>query len=105
MRPPYRDQYGVWNVEGKPATRESLPAGFRAAVEAKVARSADVGGWAKGPLFILAEAQDEAIDLPSWLRGLDEFEKPEGAEALIGEIGMDAAAIFRKVELLKELYE
>lgn len=105
MRAPYVDQYGVLNVEGKPASADSLPAGFRAEVEAKVARSSGVGGWAKGPGFILNEAQDEAVDLPSWLRGLDEFPKPEGAAELIGEIGMDAAAIFQKLERLKGLYE
>lgn len=102
MRPPYRDQYGVLNIEDKVPPRNAR---FDAEVEAKVARSEGVGGWAKGPGFILDEAQDEAIDLPSWLRGLDEFPKPAGADELIGEIGMDAAAIFRKLERLKGLYE
>ena len=102
---PYRDQFGVWNVEGKPVTRDSLPAAFRAEVEAKVNRSTGVGGWSKGPAFILDEAQDEAIDLPAWLRGLDLFDMPDGAADLIGEIGLDAAAIYRKLERLKGLYE
>lgn len=102
MRPPYRDKYGVLNIEDKVPPRNER---FDAEVEAKVARSVGVGGWAKGPVFICEQANDETIDIPSWLTGLDQYAKPAGAERLIAEIGIDAARLFEKIERLKGLYE
>ena len=102
MRKPFRDKYGVWIVEDKPAPRNLR---FDREVELKVARSAGVGGWAKGPVFIIEQAQDEQIDTPAWLTGLDQYEKPPGAADLIAEIGEDAAGIFEKIERLRCMYD
>jgi hypothetical protein len=99
---PYRDQYGVLNVEDKPRRPDPR---FWQAVKDKVARSAGVGGWRHGPVFICEQAQDEQIDTPAWLRGLNEFPKPPGADALIADIGDDAEALFKKIEKLRGLYE
>jgi len=98
----YRDQYGVWNVVDKPAPRFDR---FDAEVEAKVARSAGVNGWAKGPVYIIEQAQDEQIDTPAWLTGLLEYPKPAGLDARLEEIHRDAADLWAKIEALKELYE
>lgn len=92
----------MWNVENK--LRKPDPV-FWGQVEEKVARSADVGGWQHGPIYIIEQAQDEQIDTPAWLTGLDLYEKPPGAEELIGEIGDDAARLFVKIERLRKMYE
>lgn len=102
MKPPYRDRYGVWNVEDKPRPRNER---FDREVEAKVARSSGVDGWRHGPVFICEQAADEQIDTPAWLRGLDLFDKPPGAERLIAEIHADSAGVFEKIERLWRLYE
>lgn len=92
----------MWNVENK--LRKPDPV-FWGQVEEKVARSADVGGWSKGPVSIASEQADEAIDIPAWGRGYDLYPKPAGADELIREIGEDSEALFRKILRLKELYE
>lgn len=101
MRPPYRDRYGVLNIEDKVPPRNAR---FDAEVEAKVARSVGVGGWAKGPGYIIEQAQDEQIDTPAWLTGLLEYPKPAGLDARLEEIHRDAADLWAKIEALKELY-
>ena len=102
MRKPFRDKYGVWIVEDKPAPRNLR---FDREVELKVARSAGVGGWAKGPLFIIEQAAEEPVDVPAWLTGLGEFPKPPGLDARLEEIHRDAADLWQKIENLKALYE
>lgn len=102
MRPPYRDQYGVLNIEDKVPPRNDR---FDAEVEAKVARSVGVGGWAKGPGYIIEQAAEEPVDVPSWLTGLLEYPKPAGLDARLEEIHRDAADLWVKIEALKELYE
>lgn len=97
----YWDRWGVWNVEDK---QPVIDPDFLEAVEEKVARSTDVGGWQHGPVFIVEQAQDEQVDTPSWLTGLDEYPKPPGADALIKEIAADSAALHAKLERLKRLY-
>lgn len=98
---PYRDRFGVWNVEGKPKPRNEE---FWAAVEAKVKASAGVDGWRNGPLFITDNAADEQIDTPAWLTGLDLYPFPPGAKELRAEIGEDAADLFEKIQRLKGMY-
>lgn len=102
MRKPFRDKYGVWIVEDKPAPRNLR---FDREVELKVARSAGVGGWAKGPVFIIEQAQDEQIDTPAWLTGLDQYPKPAGVDDRVARIHRLAADLFEEIEALKGLYE
>lgn len=98
----YRDRYGVWNVEDKPKPRDEE---FWAAVAAKIAASEGVNGWRHGPQFITDQANDETIDIPAWLTGLDLYPLPPGAKELRAEIGEDAAELFRKIEKLKGMYD
>jgi len=102
MKPPYKDRYGVWNVEDKPRPVNEL---FWDEVDSKIAASSGVDGWRHGPVFICEQAIDECIDVPAWLTGLDGFDKPAGADSLVAEIGEDAEALFVKIERLKGLYE
>lgn len=102
MKSPYVDQYGVWNIEDKPARRNER---FDAEVEAKVARSAGVGGWAKGPGFIIEQAAEEPVDVPAWLTGLSEYPQPPGLHARLDEIHRKAAELWQDIEDLKGLYE
>lgn len=101
MRPPYRDRYGVLNIEDKVPPRNAR---FDAEVEAKVARSVGVGGWAKGVDYIISQAAEEPIDSPAWLRGLLQYPQPAGLEERLEEIHRDAADLWAKIEALKELY-
>lgn len=85
---------------------------FAEAVERKVeqvtvdiATGRAVDGWAKGPLFICDQAGDEPIDVAGWLRGLDEFPKPPGAEDLIATIVGDAALLYDAIDRLRQMYE
>ena len=78
---------------------------FADAVEAKVESSAGVNGWRHGPTHICGQAIEETVDVAAWLRGLDEFEKPAGAEDLIAMITGDAALLFEAIERLKATYE
>lgn len=100
MRPPYRDQYGTLNVVDKPRQ----PGRFELEVDEKVARSEGVGGWQHGPVFICDQANEETVDIPAWLRGLDEFPKPAGAQERIARIHRKAAELFDEIEELKGLY-
>lgn len=102
MRAPYKDAYGVWNIEDKPRPVNER---FWDEVDSKVAASSGVDGWRHGPVFIVEQANDECIDIPSWLTGLEGFDKPVGADRLIAEIGEDAEVLFGKIERLKALYE
>ena len=97
----WRDEYGVWNVEDK--AREPNRE-FEQAVEDKVAKSAGVDGWRKGPGFIIDQAAEEPVDVPAWLKGLDEHPKPVGVDSLVGEIGVDAERLWEKIQRLKGLY-
>lgn len=74
------------------------------AVEAKIEASVEVGGWAKGPAAICAEATEEAIDIAAWLRGLDGYPKPGRAEGLIDTIIADAALLYDAIRELGRLY-
>jgi hypothetical protein len=102
MKPPFRDRYGVLHLEDKTKPRNER---FDREVEEKVARSAGVGGWAKGPVFIIEQAAEEPVDVPSWLTGLGEFPKPPGLDARLEEIHQDAADLWKKIEALKGMYE
>jgi hypothetical protein len=102
MKAPYRDRFGVWTVEDKPVPRNAR---FDAEVDAKVARSTGVGGWAKGPVFIIEQAAEEPVDVPAWLTGLDQYDKPAGVDARLERIHRKAADLFDEIEALKDLYE
>mgnify|MGYP000718701008 CR=1 FL=1 len=77
---------------------------FADAVESKVETSAEVNGWRHGPAHICEQAIEETVDIAAWLRGLDEFEKPAGAEDLIATVTGDAALLFEAVGRLKGMY-
>lgn len=102
MKSPYRDQYGVWNIEDKPAPRIDR---FDAEVKAKVAGSAGVGGWVKGPAFIIEQAAEEPVDVPAWLTGLLQHPQPPGLDARLERIHRKAADLWQDIEDLKGLYE
>lgn len=102
MKPPFRDRYGVLHLEDKTKPRNER---FDREVEEKVARSAGVGGWAKGPVFIIEQAAEEPVDVPAWLTGLLEYSQPPGLGERLEEIHRDAADLWQKIENLKGMYE
>lgn len=61
-------------------------------------------GWAKGPDYICEQAADEPVDVPGWLRGLDLYPKPDGAEELIALIASDAGTLFEAIGRLRGMY-
>lgn len=101
MRDGWRDRYGVWNVVDRPKPRNHV---FEAEVEKKVSRSVDVDGWKHGPFFIIDQANEETVDIPAWLRGLDRHPKPPGVDELVAEIGEEAADLFDKIRKLRRMY-
>ena len=74
-------------------------------VEEKVARSKNVNGWARGPVFICEQAAEEPVDVPAWLTGLDLYPKPAGVDEHVARIHRKAAELWAEVEALKERYE
>lgn len=101
MRPPYRDRYGVWNIEDKPKPPNKK---YRAEVEAKVERSADVGGWKNGPVFVTSEMADEAIDIAGWARGLDKDSLSPAQSRLLDSILDDAEELYGAIMRLRQSF-
>lgn len=97
----WRDRYGVWNVEDKSPVPNPV---FWQEVDDKIAASEGVDGWSKGPGFIIDQAAEEPLDVPGWLKGLDEHPKPVGVDSLVDEIGMDAERLWEKIQRLKGMY-
>lgn len=81
-----------------------MPTGFFDLVEDKVRKSAEVGGWKRGPLAIIDEAADECVDAPAWLRGLDTHPKPAGVDDQVRRIQYDAALLWHEIQKLREMY-
>lgn len=101
MRPPYKDQFGVWNVEDRP---KPVNKKYRAEVEAKVERSADVGGWKHGPVFVTSEMADEAIDIAGWARGLDRASLSPAQLKMLNGILQDAEDLYGAIMRLQQTF-
>lgn len=75
------------------------------AVGKAVAAGEHVDGWAQGPSGICAQAQDECVDVPGWLRGLDRFPMTGEQQQLIDVITAYAELLFHAIGRLAETYD
>lgn len=78
---------------------------YAAEVDRRVEANQGNGGWDNGPESICDEAIEETVDTAAWLRGLDGYPKPAGADDLIATIALDAALLFEAVHRLRDLYQ
>lgn len=92
-------------LSGDPVRLLRMRSSYEDEVEAQIARNEGKGGWDRGPLAIVHEAAEEAVDISAWLRGLegypltgaqlDRIERVVGDSRLIWEELRELAQSFR----------
>lgn len=74
-------------------------------VDAQVARNEGRGGWDRGPLAIIAEAAEEAVDISAWLRGLAGYPMTAALLDRVERIVGDSRLIWEELGELGRSYE